>query len=359
MKIGNNEHENLKNEDENLKGIKVKEIAENLLTLEDKLELLKRNLQEVTDEKVIRKILEKRPLKIYWGTAITGRPHIAYFIPIMKIRDFINAGCHVKILLADVHGFLDNLKAPIHKINNRREYYEKIILSMLKRLGIDSTNVQIVYGSSYQYSQKYTSDLYRISVLTTIHDCIRAGSEVVKHAENPLLSSLMYPNMQALDEEYLDVDAEFGGVDQRKIFMHAAKYMPKLGYKKRIYLMNHMIPGLGTEKMSSSDESSKIDLLDSSKLIKKKINKCFCEPGNISTGILSLFKFLIFPLQLFDVSILGISYKDYDSLEEAFRLEKIHPGDLKDACFSIIDQLTAPIRQDMLMEEELIKNAYS
>ena len=29
--------------------------------------------------------------------------------------------------------------------------------------------------------------------------------------------------MQALDEEYLKVDAQFGGVDQRKIFMYAEK----------------------------------------------------------------------------------------------------------------------------------------
>lgn len=29
--------------------------------------------------------------------------------------------------------------------------------------------------------------------------------------------------IQALDEEYLKVDAQFGGVDQRKIFMFAEK----------------------------------------------------------------------------------------------------------------------------------------
>lgn len=33
--------------------------------------------------------------------------------------------------------------------------------------------------------------------------------------------------------------------------------------------------------MSSSDEDSKIDLLDSSKAVQKKIRKVFCEPGNI------------------------------------------------------------------------------
>lgn len=61
----------------------------------------------------------------------------------------------------------------------------------------------------------------------------QAGAQVVKQAASPLLSSLLYPTLQALDEEYLDVDMQFGGVDQRKIFMFAKENLPKLGYKKR------------------------------------------------------------------------------------------------------------------------------
>ena len=64
-------------------------------------------------------------------------------------------------------------------------------------------------------------------------------------------------SIQALDEEYLGVDAQFGGVDQRKIFMFADKYLPMLGYKKRIHFMNPMIPGLTGDKMSSSEEVGK------------------------------------------------------------------------------------------------------
>jgi tyrosyl-tRNA synthetase len=41
-----------------------------------------------------------------------------------------------------------------------------------------------------------------------------AGAEVVKESESPLMSSLMYPGLQALDEQYLGVDFQFGGVDQ-------------------------------------------------------------------------------------------------------------------------------------------------
>lgn len=51
---------------------------------------------------------------------------------------------------------------------------------------------------------------------------------------------VFFPGLQALDEEYLKVDAQFGGVDQRKIFTMSEKYLPQLGYAKRIHLMNPM-----------------------------------------------------------------------------------------------------------------------
>lgn len=82
--------------------------------------------------------------------------------------------------------------------------------------------------------------MYRLSSVVTEHDAKKAGAEVVKQVANPALSGLLYPGLQALDEEYLKVDAQFGGVDQRKIFTFAEKYLPTLGYEKRIHLMNPM-----------------------------------------------------------------------------------------------------------------------
>ena len=51
---------------------------------------------------------------------------------------------------------------------------------------------------------------------------------------------VIFTVLQALDEEYLKCDAQFGGVDQKKIFTFAEKYLPQLGYKKRAHLMNPM-----------------------------------------------------------------------------------------------------------------------
>lgn len=42
----------------------------------------------------------------------------------------------------------------------------------------------------------YSMDLLKLTALTTTHDAIKAGAEVVKQVESPLLSSLVYPCMQ-------------------------------------------------------------------------------------------------------------------------------------------------------------------
>ena len=43
----------------------------------------------------IMQVLKERDLKVYWGTATTGKPHIAYLVPMSKIADFLRAGCEV------------------------------------------------------------------------------------------------------------------------------------------------------------------------------------------------------------------------------------------------------------------------
>ena len=89
-----------------------------------------------------------------------------------------------------------------------------MIFTVLKSLGIPTEKLTFVTGSSYQLTPKYTMDNFRLCATVTEHDAKKAGAEVVKQVESPLLSGLIYPGMQALDEEYLGVDFQFGGIDQ-------------------------------------------------------------------------------------------------------------------------------------------------
>eukprot|EP00158_Paraphelidium_tribonemae_P008817 Partr_v1_DN28694_c1_g1_i1_m50054 putative tyrosyl-tRNA synthetase len=345
------------------------------MSVDEKYALITRNLQEVLGGDTIRSVLESTgSLSLYWGTATTGKPHIGYFVPMSKIADFLKAGCKVKVLLADLHAYLDNQKAPWDLLALRTKYYEFIVKSMLESIGVPVDKLHFVVGTSYQLSREYNLDVYRMTAATTEHDAKKAGAEVVKQAAHPLLSGLMYPGLQALDEEYLKVDAQFGGTDQRKIFTYAEKYLPMLGYKKRAHLMNFMVPGLMGSKMSSSDPDSKIDLLDDAKSVERKIKKAFCEEGNIKeNGLLSFARFVLYPLYSLSGNTAGLLvarkkeyggdqlFATYQALEDAFAAREVHPGDLKKSVAAAINALLEPIRQKWESSEEvkeLTRQAY-
>lgn len=339
------------------------------LSFDERYNLIARNLQEIVGDEKLKTTLKERDIRVYWGTATTGKPHIGYFVPMTKISDFLKAGCEVTILLADLHAYLDNMKAPWELLAKRTEYYSNVIKATLKSIGVPIEKLKFVKGSDYQLSREYTLDVYRLSSLCSEHDAKKAGAEVVKQSNNPLLSGLLYPGLQALDEEYLKCDAQFGGVDQRKIFMFAEDNLPRLGYQKRVHLMNPMVPGLTGGKMSSSEEDSKIDLLDTPAQVKKKIKAAFCEPGNIeNNGLLSFCKHVLIPMnKTGEITIErpekwggNMVFKSFDELEQAFKKEEIHPGDLKGGVEKMINDLLEPIRREFETPEmvKLIAEAY-
>lgn len=326
----------------------------------DKLSLIKRNLQEIVGEKeLVNSINEGKSLTVYIGTAITGRPHFGYFVWARKITDFLNAGLNVKILLADLHGALDN--TPWDVLEKRYKYYSEVIPFMIKSLGGDLTKLELVRGSSFQKSGDYIEDLLKLSTLTSIHDAKKAGSEVVKFGDNPKLSGLIYPLMQALDEEYLGVDIQFGGIDQRKILMYAREYLPKMGYKSRINLMTPLIPGLTGGKMSASQINSKIDLIDSPKIIKKKINKAFCPETVEDNPILAYLKNVLMvdkPLHIDRPDKFGgpLNFETYESVEKAYVEGKLHPADLKLGVSGMVINLLEPFEKFIDLAKECYEN---
>ena len=131
-----------------------------------------------------------------------------------------------------MHAFLDSGKAPLDLVEDRAAYYERVIPAIFEAVGIDTSRLRVVRGSSYQSKGNFFTDVLRLSSQVTAKKAKKAGAEVVKQDEDSLVSSSLYPLMQALDEEYLGVDAQFGGMDQRKLFMAAAEWLPKLGYQK-------------------------------------------------------------------------------------------------------------------------------
>jgi tyrosyl-tRNA synthetase len=345
------------------------------MTPEESIALIKANLAEVLNPEIIDNVIlnEKRPLRVYWGTATTGKPHCGYFVPMVKLAELLAAGCEITVLLADVHAYLDNMKAPFELIDHRCAYYEFLIKSLLTAIGVDISKLKFVKGSSYQWSKEYTVDCRRLEGMTRISVAQKAGAEVVKQNEDPLLGGLVYPLMQALDEEHLGVDAQIGGVDQRKIFTFALENLPKLGYKPRAHLMNAMVPGLGEAvKMSSSEPDSKIGLLDTPEEVSKKLKKAVCVPKKVEgNGIIAFIEHVIFRVQALK-STDGqhkphfvvdrrdqepIVYDSIDALKADYENDVLTPQSLKPALAKALNEMLDPIRADFQASESWQKAA--
>ncbi len=333
----------------------------------DKIELIKRNTEEIIGEEELKKLLkEKKKPIVYWGTAPTGRPHVGYFLPALKIADLLRAGFHVKILLADLHAALDN--TPWIVLEKRYDYYAKIIPLMIKSVGADIKELEFVKGSDFQLKPEYMFDVLQMSSISSVRDANKAASDVVKLGKNPKLSGLIYPLMQAVDEQYLGADAQLGGTDQRKIMVLARENLPKLGYKPRIEIMNPLIPGLIGKKMSASDDKSKIDLLDDKEVVKKKLKGADCVAGKPDNGIMAFLEYVIIAIKKDknekfvverDKKYGGdLKYSNYKEIEKDFVAKKLHPLDLKNAVAKEISKMLELIQKNKKELENLAKEAY-
>ncbi|PYH96631.1 tyrosine tRNA ligase [Aspergillus ellipticus CBS 707.79] len=321
------------------------------------MDLIRENLQEVLNPEILEKVYaEGRNPSIYWGTATTGRPHCGYLVPAIKIAQFLAADASVTVLLADVHSYLDALKCSPELVEQRVKYYEFAIKSMLEAVGVPTHKLKFVLGSSYQQSSEYVFDVYKLSSLVSERDAKRAGAEIVKQSENAPLSGLLYPILQVLDEEYLHVDAQFGGLDQRKLFTAAIEWLPRMGYKQRAHLLNPIVPGLRGGKMSSSDQDSKIDLLDTPDVIVKKIRKAEAAPRVVEdNGVLGFVEFVLLPAAAlkgkkeFRVDrerdgLEPLVYTSIEQMQEDYKTDVLTPQQLKPAVANGIIELLAPIQ---------------
>jgi tyrosyl-tRNA synthetase len=353
------------------------------LSPDQSLELILDNLAEVIGRKELEeKVRSGVPLKVYWGTAPTGKPHLGYLIPMIKIAQLVKAGCELTIMFADLHAYLDAMKTSWELLEYRTKYYSELIVQILQRLQVDTTKIRFIKGSEYQLKPDYTIDVYKLASKLTIDSAKKAGAEVVKQSIDPALSGLIYPILQILDEVYLGTDAELGGVDQRKIFMASHDHIHKIGYKPNIHLMNRMIPSLNSqikdneddelgEKMSSSDSNSKIELTSSSKVIRKKISKAYLEEGNIRSPVLEFVKHVIFPINKLlgsdefviqrDIKWGGpIEFKSFDQLTNAYGEKTLSPQDLKLGIADWVINFLEPIRDyfSTYKMQELESEAY-
>lgn len=99
-----------------------------------KLDLITKDLHEIIGlSELENKINNNEEISAYWGTAPTGKSHVGYLVPMIKIAHLLKADCKVTILFADLHAYLDSMKTSFELLDYRTKYYEFVIKGLLQR----------------------------------------------------------------------------------------------------------------------------------------------------------------------------------------------------------------------------------
>jgi tyrosyl-tRNA synthetase len=324
---------------------------------EERIRKIVKDTEEVVAQEELLNLFEEVGTpKSYWGIAPTGPPHIGYYRAIAKQRDFINAGLEHKILIADLHAYLDDRKAPLDEVESRGKIYEV----SLRMLGLDK-NVEYLYGSSFQKSEKYVEKLLEIMPLVTVKRATRAASTVCR-MKNPKVSELVYPLMQNLDFWALDVDIAYGGIDQRHVYMMGREILQKMELKIPILIFTPLGLSLtGKEKMSASKKKGRLELYAPPDEVYKKIHSAYCPLKEIEANpVVDYAKYLIFPrigefvIEREEKHGGDISFTKYEDLERAYLRGEIHPLDFKKATATYLISIFEPIRKYFGRHEDML-----
>jgi len=345
----------------------------------DDLSLVLRGVAEPLEEMVmtldeVKEIVKRKEKRTYIGYEPSGPIHMGAASTILKLDEMARAGFTSIALIADVHAVL-NRKGPENIIRELGSTYYETVFKELS-----SGRIKLVLGSEYQLSEDYVMDLLYISTKVTSKRAWRAMSIIARESENPYVSQMIYPLMQALDILYLKVDVAIGGTDQRKIHALARDIFARpLDLRIERYVPSaihiNITPGLlKDEKMSKSKPQTHIAVHDPPEVIRRKIKAAYCPPGeesqydqegNLRNPVLGVFRDLILrgdrTVQIERARAKGggiIEVSNYKELERLYTSGEIHPADLKRRAADYLIDLFEPIREKFESEPDLIKPLY-
>jgi tyrosyl-tRNA synthetase len=316
----------------------------------DRLELVKRNVEEIVIEEELQELLKKKESpRAYVGYEPSGKIHMGHVLTVNKLIDLQKAGFKITVLLADVHAYL-NKKGTLEEVRKIADYNRRCFIA----LGLDAEKTDFVYGSDYQLGAEYMLNVLKLSRVVTLNRARRSMDEVGRTMDDPAVSQMIYPLMQAVDISMLEVDVAVGGIDQRKIHMLARENLKSLGFETPICIHTPILLGLDGTKMASSKDNF-ISVDDTAAEIYRKIKKAYCKIGDIEENpILALFRYHIFPR--YETIVIerpekfggNLTYTSYSEMESAFMAEDIHPMDLKNSAAKYINEILDPVRKVLL-----------
>lgn len=344
------------------------------MTVDEKINLITRNLEETLTEEEFRQLIESgTPLIHYIGFEISGKVHLGTGLASLhKVKDLKDAGAETIIFLADWHTWINKKLDGTLETATRlaREYFEEAMKAGYLCVGGNPDDLRFILGSEL-YDKTYWPKVIKVSKSTTISRMMRSTDITGRMAgESSDSAILIYPAMQAADIFQMGVNIAHAGTDQRNVHIVARDCADKLGFPKPVAIHHHLLQGLlkpavwpipeenrseavEAIKMSKSKPDSAVFIHDSPDEIKRKISQAFAPEGEIKYNpILDWTQYLIFyepgsSLEIKRPDKFGgnVTYSSYENLEKDYADKTLHPMDLKTAVAEWLIQKLEPARK--------------
>ena len=318
-------------------------------------------------------------LSAYIGLEPSGKAHLGWIILGDTIRNLLDEGVNVIILLADWHAWVnDKFGRDMGKISTAAEYMSEMFRAILENPGEGTGpgEIQFIRASDIMDSGKYWERVLRCSKNMSLSRVRRTFSIMGRDEDSSDhdLAAFYYPALQAADIFELEVDIAFGGMDQRKAHMYMREVAEKNQWIKPTCIHTPMLSGLKgpggrmdsfDHKMSKSDPGNAILLDDDSESIRSKIRKSFLEVGNDKSPIFEISQNVIMP----KLGRIVVSpdpkygrpseWTDQQQFVDAVSNGEIHPLDAKMAVADALFEVLEPISQHFSDKQELIESINS
>ncbi|MDP2902149.1 MAG: tyrosine--tRNA ligase [Methylovulum sp.] len=226
---------------------------------QDELAQLLRGADEVlVEQDLIKKLAEKRPLRVKAGFDPTAPDlHLGHTVLINKLKQFQDFGHEVLFLIGDFTGMIGDptgknvTRKPLSRedvLANAQTYQQQIF----KILDPDKT--QVMFNSTWLNAMS-PADLIQLAAKHTVARMLERDdfSKRFKSGQPIAIHEFLYPLIQGYDSVAMKSDVELGGTDQKFNLLVGRQLQEVFGQKPQVVITMPILEGLdGVQKMSKS-----------------------------------------------------------------------------------------------------------
>ena len=229
------------------------------LSTSEKLEILKRGVEEIIPENGLEKKLTKnKPLIIKAGFDPTAPDlHLGHTVLINKLKQFQDLGHKVVFLIGDFTGMIGDPSGvsetrPIltaEQLKKNSKTYQEQIFKIL-----DKKKTKIEFNSSW-FKKMTSAELINLSSKMTVARMLERDDFSKRYKGNKPISihEFIYPLVQGYDSFELKADVELGGTDQKFNLLVGRDIQKSFGMEEQIIMTLPILEGTdGVKKMSKS-----------------------------------------------------------------------------------------------------------